>query len=330
VALETTQSTGLSGQYQVYFSKQMLKHAVQLLVMDQFASKSSFPRNAGATQIRFFRADAGSRSNVQSLSEGIPISTFRDTTLTPVTATMAQYGEAVKISDILTYTDLFDTLNQGIQSMGEDAALHADFIVTSAVAPNVNASNKHYSGGAANFNALNALTAAQGAMAIVDLLWCLTRLKIARAPYAKGGVYVAVVPPQLSFDIMQDAKFVDSSKYGSTKGLFNGEIGMWYGIRIVESTQPWTEAGTNGTEGTFGTGGTGGTIYTSLVIGGQSYGVPILSGQSPFDPKIIINDKPDKSDPLNQFITAGWKAYYASLLLNDTWVVANRSKTTYA
>jgi N4-gp56 family major capsid protein len=330
MALETTQSSGLSVQYQAYFSKRLLKHAVQLLVMDQFATKSPFPRNAGATQIKFFRADVGSRANVQSLSEGVPITVFRDTTLTPVTFTMVQYGEAIKISDILTYTDLYSSLDQGIQSMGEDAALHADFIVTSAVVPNVAAANKHYSGGAATFNALNALTAAQGAMTITDLLWATTRLTIARAPYAKGGVYVAMVPPQLAFDLMQDAKFVDSGKYGSFKGLFNGEIGMWYGVRIVQTTQPWTEAGTNGTEGTFGTGGVGGTIYSTIVTGGDAYGTPILSGQSPYDPKVMINDKPAKSDPLNQFITAGWKTYYAAGLLNDTWVVVNRSKTTFA
>lgn len=330
MALETTQSSGLSGQYQVLFSKKLLGYAKQLLVMDQFAQQMPFPKDAGATQIRFFRPNAGDRTNVQSLSEGVPISTFRDNTLTPITFTMAQYGEASKISDILTYTALFNALNMSVESMGQDAALHADYIVTSAVAPNVAAGNKHYSGGAANFNALNALTAAQGAMVIADLLWSMTKLTLQRAPYAKGGAYIAIVPPQLGYDLMQDAKFVDAGKYGATKGLFNGEIGMWYGVRIVQTTQPWTEAGTNGTEGTFGTGGTGGTIYSTIVTGSQAYGVPIMAGQSPFDPKVIVNDKPDKSDPLNQFITAGWKAYYASGVLNDTWFVVNRSKTTFA
>jgi N4-gp56 family major capsid protein len=129
---------------------------------------------------------------------------------------------------------------------------------------------------------------------------------------------------------MQDSMFVDSSKYGATRGLFNGEIGMWYGVRIIQTTAPWTEAGTDGTEGTFGTGGTGGTIYSSIITGSQAYGTPIMAGQSPYDPAIIINDKPDKSDPLNQFITAGWKAYYAAGVLDSSWFVVNRSKTTFA
>ena len=328
--LETTQSTGLSGQYQTLFSKELLKYAKQVLVMDQFAQKIPFPKEAGATSMRFFRPDVGNRSNVQTLSEGVPISVFRENTLTPITFTMAQFGEASRISDILSWTNLFNSLKMSTESMGQDAAQHADFYVTSQVVPNVNAANKHYSGGAANFNALNALTPANSEMEITDLLWAMTRLTIARAPYARGGQYVAMIPPQLTFDLMQDPKFVESSKYGNQTGLFTGEIGKWYGVRIVQTTQPWTEAGTDNTEGTFGTGGTNGTIYSSIVTGSQSYGTPVMAGQSPYDPKILMVTTPDSANPLNQFVTAGWKSYYAAGVLNDTWFVVNRSHTTFA
>ena len=40
-----------------------------------------------------------------------------------------QYGEAIKVSDVLNWTDLFHTLDIGIKSMGEDAALHADTVI---------------------------------------------------------------------------------------------------------------------------------------------------------------------------------------------------------
>jgi N4-gp56 family major capsid protein len=330
VALQTTGSSGTSAQFQPYLNKKLLKYAKQKLVMDQFAKLMPYPKDAGATSIKFFRPRVGDRTNVQTLSEGIPISTFTDNSRSSVTFTLTQYGQASKISDIMTYLALFDELDSSVEGMGTDAALHLDYVLTAASVPNVAAGNKHYSGGAANFNALNALTAAQGAMTIVDLLWASTRLTLSRAPEAKGGGYVAVVCPQLGFDLMQDAKFVDSGKYGATKGLYNGEIGMWYGIRIVVTTAPWTEAGTDSTEGTFGTGGTGGTIYSTMVIGQEAIGAPVVAGNSPFDPKIVINDKPDKSDPLNQFVTAGWKAHYAAGVLKNDWFVINRSKSTFA
>lgn len=327
MALETTTSTGLTPQYQKYFSKKLLEHAVQSLVLDQFGQRVPFPKNAGAKTIRFMRPDVGDRTQVQTLTEGVPISTFRETTWTPVDLTLAQFGEAAKLSDLLNMTDLFSTLKQNISSMGEDAALHADFQITSAVVPLIAAANKRYSGGAANFNALVALTNAQGAMTIQDLLGSMTQLTIQRAPKAKGGDYVAVVPPQIGYDLMNDGKFVDSGKYGTTKGLFNGEIGRWYGVRVVVATQPWREANTNGTEGTFSASG---PIFSTVVLGSGAYGIPLMAGQSPFSPKVIINDKPDKSDPLNQFITAGWSAYWTAGLLNDLWAVIVRSKTTFA
>lgn len=327
---ETTTSTGLTGQYQVLFSKELLKYAKQILVMDQFAQKLPFPKEAGATQMRFFRPDVGDRGNVQLLAEGSPINIFRENTLTPITFTMVQYGEASRISDILSWTNLFNSLKMSVESMGQDAAQHADYYVTSQVVPNVNVANKHYSGGAANFAALSVLSAAQGAMQIVDLLWAMTRLTIARAPYARGGQYIAMIPPQLTFDLMQDSKFIQASTYGNQTGLFTGEIGKWYGIRIIQTTQPWTET-SGGTEGIFGTGGTGGgTIFSSIVTGSNAYGTPIMAGQSPYDPKILMVTQPDSMNPLNQYVTAGWKAYYSAGVLNDTWFVVNRSHSTFA
>jgi N4-gp56 family major capsid protein len=330
VGLQTTVSSGTSAQFQPYLNKKLLNYAKQKLVMDQFAKTMPYPKDAGATSMKFFRPRVGDRTNVQTLSEGVPISTFTDNSRTSVTFTLNQYGQASKISDVMTYLALFNELDASVEGMGQDAALHLDYILTSATVPNVASGNKHYSGGAATFNALNALTAAQGAMAIVDLLWASTKLTKTRAPEAKGGGYVAIVPPDLTFDLKQDAKFVDSGKYGATKGLYTGEIGMWYGIRIVETTAPWTEAGTDSTEGTFNTGGSGGTIYSSMIVGQEAFGAPVVAGQSPFDPKIVINDKPDKSDPLNQFVTAGWKAHYAAGVLKSDWFVINRSKSTFA
>lgn len=332
MALQTTATTGLAVAYQKVFSKKLLDHAKQLLVLDQFAQKVPFPKNQGAKTIRFFRPDVGDRTMVQTLTEGVPISTFRETVWTPIDATLKQFGEASKVSDILSATELLGTLKQNIQTMGEDAALHADYQMVQELLDTTNSAgpiataNNRYSGGAASYNALVALTATQGAATIQDLLGGMTRLKITRAPKANGD-YVVVSPPQVTYDFMNDSKFVDSGKYGTTKGLFTGELGKYYGVRIVETTAPWIEANSNGAIGTYSGSG---SIYTSLVMGSGAFGVPEMAGQSQFDPKIIINDRPDKSDPLNQFVVAGWKSYWVTVVLNNLWAVALRSKTSYA
>jgi N4-gp56 family major capsid protein len=331
VALQTTATAGLSVAYQKVFSKKLLDYAKQKLVLKEYATRVPFPKNAGAKTIRFFRPDVGSRTNVQTLTEGVPINTFRETVWTPIDATLKQFGEASKVSDILSATELFGTLKQNIVSMGEDAALHADYQMVQELLDTTNSAgpiataNNRYAGGAASFNALVALTPSQGKMQIVDLLGAMTRLKITRAPKVNGD-YVAVAPPQVTYDMMGDTKFVDAGIYGTTRGLFTGEIGKWYGVRIVETTAPWIEANTVDTIGTYDGAG---SIYTTLVLGSGAFGVPEMAGQSQFDPKVIINDRPDKSDPLNQFVIAGWKSYWVTVVLNNLWAVALRSKTSY-
>lgn len=327
MALQTTGTSTLSVEfYNKYYSKKLLNHAVQSLVMDQFGQQVDLPKNMGTKIIRFMRADVGDQANVQTLTEGTPIAVFRETTLSAVDATLVQYGEAIKTSDVLGWVDLFSTLEQGIRSMGEDAALHADLNIMTEVVTGAASGSKRYSGGAATFAALSALSNANGAMVIQDLLGAMTKLTINRAPKAKGGEYVAVVPPQLAYDLMLDPKFIAAGEYAAHKGLFNGEIGRWYGVRIIIATQPFRET-SGGSENTYVAAG---TIYTTVVTGSDAYGIPKMAGQSPFSPKVVICDKPDKSDPANQFVTAAWKAFWVCKTLNDTWAIPVRSKTTFA
>jgi hypothetical protein len=47
-------------------------------------------------------------------------------------------------------------------------------------------------------------------------------------------------------------------------------------------------------------------------------------------PKIIIAKGADKSDPLDQKMTVGWKAFWQAKVLNTAWVRSISSRTTYA
>jgi N4-gp56 family major capsid protein len=323
MAMQTTSTAGITPQYQKYLDKQLLEHALPILSLAPLGQQRSLPRNKGAKTIRFHRRNSPDRTQVQTLSEGVPISNFREITLTAVDATLELFGEAAKISDLLSYTDLFDTMEQSVQLMGEDAASQADFHCMETVVPNINASNKRYAGGHANFAALAADNTATADMTIKDVLGAMTRLTLTRAPKPKGGQYVMITPPQVAYDIMEDQKFVDAGVRGTIKGLFNGELGVWYFTRIILTTQPWIESAAENTYDSAG------TIFTSLVLGREAFGVPNLAGFSPLSPSMIINEKPDKSDPLGQFVVAGWKLYWTAVVLNDLWAVALRTKSSY-
>ncbi len=327
MALMTTATSGLTGAQMAFvFSKQLLKYARQKLVMNQFGDDITFQKNAGSKVIRWLRPAAGDRTQVQTLTEGVPLATYREISYTTVEATLIQYGELSKFSDQLTLIELYPTLRQSIDTLGEDSAQHADFIVMTEVVTGINAANKFYAQGITSFNNLVAATASGGALTLPDILRAMTRLQITRAPQ-KNGEYVAIVCPQVAYDLMQDTKFINAGQYGTIGGLFNGEVGRWYNVRIIVATQPWIEANTNGTEGTYAGAG---AIFSTIVTGRDAFGIPKMSGLDEQKPKMYINDQPDKSDNLNQFVTCGWKSFWVAKTLNDTWSVVIRSKTTYA
>lgn len=321
MATGTNTTSVFTSQFRRFYEKNLLEHAINTLQLDKFAKMADLPKQQGSKTIRFFRPIIADSSRVATLTEGTPISTFQQMDYETVDVDLVQYGEAMKFSDILGYTQLLNVMKDGIVLMGEDAALKADDLTLAAICAGT--STKRYSGGAANFAALSALSAGSAVFSGKNGLDACTTLKINKAPRI-GGEYIGIVPPQISRDIQQDATWIDVSKYAAARQVFKGEIGSLFGIRYVETTNAWIEGSTEGTRDN------GGAIYSSIFTGRDSYGVTKLSGDSPYKPAVIVVDKADKADPLNQTMTAGWKAFYAAMLLNGNWCVVNRSKTLYS
>ena len=324
MAANTT--TSLSNQYQRYFSKQLLDHAVDTLVLNQFARKSDLPQGLGSKTIRFFRPVTAASANVQSLTEGTPIAVFTDLTYTAVDVDLAQFGEAMKWTDLLGWTALLKVMDDGIKLMGEDCALKADDLTLAVLAHATTGGTKRYSGGAADFAALTALSTANGSFTADDPLDAMTKLMINIAPRINGS-YIGIVAPQIARDLMKTSTWVNASSYSSVQQLFKGEIGSLYGVRFILTTNYWGE---DATEGTRDTTPVAGQKWLSIFTGRDAYGVVSLSGQSPYSPDIMICNEADKSDPANQFTTATWKAFYQAAVLNSAWVIAHRSKSSFS
>jgi len=174
-----------------------------------------------------------------------------------------------------------------------------------------------------DFTSLLGLSAENAKMTRGVALGAITTLKVNKTPKINGS-YIAVIPPAISHDLQQDQVFLDAFTRSDISALRRGELGTVDKVMYVEATNPFQED-------VYKTHSSSGSIYTSLFFGKNAYGVPKLAGtNSPWKPSIIINDKPDKSDPLNQYCTAGWKAFWAAKLLNSNFICAVRSKTTYA
>jgi len=315
-------SSALATSYQTKFNKDLLERVIQLTVLDQFAKKEPFPSQAGAKTMTFFRQAAGTSAEAVALTEGTIIGSSSTVTYTPILATMLQFGGAYQFSDIIGMTGLFNQMNSVKERIAEVAALHADDIVRnmlsgdgSAGAPPSTGLLRRYGSGAAAFST------PPGVMTVDDMLRAFTLLQIGRAP-KKNGRYYMVVAPQQAYNMMLDTKWVNIGSYQDKTDYVKGEVGQLYGVRVVVGTNPYRHT----TEGTFAASG---TYYNAIALGTEAFATPILAGNSPYNPRIMIVNTPDHYDILNQNTSMGWKAYWCSVTLNQAWGVVVTSATTF-
>lgn len=308
------------------YEPKLLAHAEPKLAFAQFGMKGSLGTGENALSVTWFRRAVADASRVSAIgTEGTAPSAADIPILESVSATLAQYGEWSPITDLASWTSLWKLMDHHSELMGDDAALHYDNVVRNVlVAGLTGTGQRRYAGGAADHAALRALTVDQGRFTRVDGLAAATALGINKAPRIQGG-YVCIVPEQVAHDLQQDPDWIWAKTYGDGgKNLLNGELGMLDAVRYVRSTEPFIEAGTQGTYDS------GGNVYRSFVTGKDGYGIVDFSASPITKPQIIITNKADKSDPLNQKMTVGWKAFWQAKVLNTAWVRSISSRTTFA
>ena len=306
---------------QTYFDRKLLAVTTDMLQMVPLCTKYSLPKNKGATTIRMFKRAKGTASDVEELTEGTPSSTYTRTDLTGIDVPLKQYGDKSKISDVASETDLFDQLDIECERMGEACALKLDNLITAEAV--TNATKKLYMG-SKDFATLSAASASKDVVINCATVCAISQyLKKKGVPKFAGGYYVAVLTPEQSYDLMQDADWKDLNKrWDSGKAIYKNEVGQIHGVKILETSEGWTEGDT---EGTFESDG---DIFTGLFMGKGALGTVDLAGaKSAKKPTFIHVRGADKTDPLDQYQTVGWKGYFAQKLLEPDWLITLRTKT---
>lgn len=322
-----------------------------------------FKPEKAAAGLRSAPTDAATAA-LNALSEGVAPTTYRENNWSKVDVTLKQFGQVTKLSDVIRFIDAYNPVKQNINLMALDAALSFDSCIRNALVggthPGTGTPLTHSSSSAAAtygceifatasagiftptsaantsaalFTALSGVTAANKANAKFTRAGALsasTRLRTKKAPRLQGGNYVCVICPEHLHDAFQDADYKVAFQGRGREGIFKRELGTIDGITYVEGTNPYTEDETYGTYDAVDDDGDG-LIYSSLFLGAGAYGVPKLAGTNhPLAPKVVILDKADKSDPLNQTVLAGWKAFYMAQGLDSDNIVNLRCKSTFA
>jgi len=112
-----------------------------------------------------------------------------------------------------------------------------------------------------------------------------------------GGLYTALIHPDVSFDLRSEAQTSGSAVWqlphtyteAGVANLWNGEIGIYDQVRYIESPRCESISGTGANK-----------VYATVLLGKQA----LLEAVS-YEPKTVIGPVTDK---LMRFRPAGWKA----------------------
>lgn len=229
--LNATTSTGdgneLSHEMKVYYQDRLIDLADPLLVHDQFGQKRPIPQGRGKTTE--FRAFRKLPKIVNSLIEGVtPDGQALDTYV--ITSTVKQYGAYVCLTDFIMQTAIDPMAEEALKLIAQQGALSMDTVTREIINAGTNV---QYGDGTVASRA--ALTASDK-LTVLAIRKAVRTLKRENAPMINGN-YVAIVHPDVAFDLMSDSTWVEWQKYTSPEHMYKNEIGQIAGVRFVETTE---------------------------------------------------------------------------------------------
>lgn len=330
VTTQTTSGSSLSVEMKTYYDKNLIDLAEPKLVHDQFGQKRPIPQNGGKTIE--FRKYSSLPKALTALTEGVTPD-GQKLNVTNITATVSQYGGYVALSDVLQLTAIDNNLMQASKLLASQAGRTLDTITREVLNGGTNVyycasgvtDKANLVGGSATVSDNNILT-------VDDIRRAVRKLKAMNAPTINGD-YVAIIHPDVAYDLMSDPEWRYPHQYVDTDNIYSGEIGKIAGCRFVETTEAkvWKKAAKDKSSGTAvaGDGSTAGwDVYSTLILGADAYGVTEVSGGGL---KMIIKQlgSAGTGDPLDQRATVGWKSIKTAVRLVEEYMIRVMSVSSF-
>lgn len=329
--MATTTLSQVAPGVQAFYDRNLLRRAQPNDVHGRFGQKRPISLRSG-NQIKFRRYSQLAAATMP-LVEGVTPSGSA-LAVTDILSTLAQYGDYITLSDMVSMTNQDPVITEATDVLGDQSGTTIDLIRRDVL---VAGSNVAYAGGAANRLAL--INKISG----TDLDKAIRFLKNQNAKYMKEGVpasdkvgtgsirkaFVALVHPDVEFDLEAITGYKSVSDYGSQDGIMEDEIGAYKNLRFVSSTncKIWTAATTASTAGFKATGGGPNDVYATLIFAADAYGVSPLAGKA-METIVKPLGSAGSADPLEQRSTVGWKATTTTTILNQAWLIRIESLAT--
>ena len=299
VITNVTNQNQLSAEDKTFYEKTLLTRLLPQLNFYKDAMKKKLPKNSGRTMN--FRKFNSLTAPTASLTEG-KTPDGNNLNITTVTATVAQEGDFVEISDLIQMTGIDPVITETSELLGEEAGNVVDTRIQTAIA---GGTNVYFAGSATTRVGLE--TATTKNLTAEDIKKIVRKLKNANAKRFADGFYHMQVDPDIAYDLMSDSAWVDVSKYAKPEQMVKGELGKMHGMKFFETTN--LSVVNSSAESTKI------PVHIAYAYGKDAYACVDLEGGAG-KPEIIVkpNGSAGTSDPLNQRASVGWKNCFTAVI----------------
>lgn len=305
----TTQES-MSVEMKTFYDRNLLENAEPELVHDQWAQTRDIPKHGGK-KIEFRKFSKLPKA-LTALTEGVTPE-GQEISVSSLEAEVKQYGNYIKVSDILQMTTIDNVIVEATDMIGYQAGSTLDTISREIMNAGTNV---QYAEGQvtsrANLTKDHKLTVRAVKMAV----------RILEKQHAKkiNGYYVGIINQDIAFDLTEDERWIEAHKYAKPEELFNGEIGMIAGVRFVKTSEAkiFAKAGAGGID-----------VYSTLILGANAYATTKIEGGG-LETIIKQLGSAGTADPLNQRATIGWKATKVTEILSQEYMVRIETGSTFS
>lgn len=300
----------------IYYYRVFLKEYEGKQVHGQFGEKLTYPKHSGNV------------INIRGMSPYPTVTTPLVEGVTPkgnlmnfyyIEATVEQYGAYTMITDFARFASRDDVITKDAEALASQAGRTIEELDREMLN---SGQSVIYAPAVAADGTITEVTTRSGITKLskfsVDVIFRAANYLEMQNAETIDGTYVAIIHPNVKYDVMRNPEFISIVKYQKPDRIFKGEIGTIGNIRFVVSTyaKVFTGAGSQNID-----------VYSTLVLGKDAYKTLEIEGEG-LHTIIKPAGSGGTSDPLDQRSTQGWKTTHGVVITGETSMVRVESAAT--
>ena len=226
--MATTLTSNIPFSIRAIYSKEIIHQAQPRLRFSQFAKKKNDEAVDVGGVVKFTKYNNIQRGG--KLTEGVNMNE-KAMSNSEVALTIEEYGNAVIVSEKALRQSIHNELQEASIALANDMAIVLDNNMRDVA---LTTSNQLYGNGVANAASLVAGSSVFNTQTVKNAA---ESLATNNAPKIDGQYYICIAHPHQLRQIRDDSAWINAHSYVGIENIYKGEVGMYEGVRFVETTQ---------------------------------------------------------------------------------------------